>query len=145
MRNSTGSLGFQQLGFDVIVSVMEGHLNLIAAWIGFLAGVISGIVPGLLFHGEQWMGGYGSWPRRLTRLGHVSFFGIGFLNLAFALTVRSLGQDSGLALASGLFITGAVSMPLLCYLSAWKKPFRHLFFIPVLSLAGAIAITITKI
>ncbi len=124
---------------------MDGHLNLMAAWIGFLAGVISGIVPGLLFHGEQWMGGYGSWPRRLTRLGHISFFGIGFLNLAFALTVRSLGQESGLALASWLFITGAVSMPMLCYLSAWKKPFRHLFFIPVVSLGGAIAITLTKI
>lgn len=124
---------------------MDVQLNLVAAWIGFLAGVISGIVPGLLFHGEEWMGGYGSWRRRLTRLGHISFFGIGFINLAFALTARSLGLESGLALASGLFITGAVSMPLLCYLSAWKKPFRHLFFIPVVSLAGAIAITLTKI
>jgi uncharacterized membrane protein YagU involved in acid resistance len=124
---------------------VDAHLNLVAAWIGFLAGVISGIVPGLLFHGEEWMGGYGSWRRRLTRLGHISFFGIGFLNLAFALTARSLRLESGLAQASVLFITGAVSMPLLCYLSAWKKPFRHLFFIPVLSLAGAIAITLTKI
>jgi hypothetical protein len=124
---------------------VNAHLNLVAAWVGFLAGVISGIVPGLLFHGEEWMGGYGSWRRRLTRLGHISFFGIGFINLAFALTARSLGLENGLALASRLFITGAVSMPLLCYLSAWKKPFRHLFFIPVVSLAGAIAITLTKI
>ena len=124
---------------------MDVQLNLVAAWIGFLAGVVSGIVPGLLFHGEEWMGGYGSWRRRLTRLGHISFFGIGFLNLAFVLTVRSLGLKGGLALASGLFVTGAVSMPLLCYLSAWKKPFRHLFFIPVVSLAGAIAITLWKI
>jgi len=124
---------------------VDAHLNLVAAWIGFLAGVISGIVPGLLFHGEEWMGGYGSWRRRLTRLGHISFFGIGFLNLAFALSVRSLGLEGGLALASGLFITGAVSMPLLCYLSAWKKSFRHLFFIPVVSLAGAISITLWKI
>jgi hypothetical protein len=50
MRNSTGSLGFQQLGPDAILSVMDGHLNLMAAWIGFLAGVISGIVPGLFFN-----------------------------------------------------------------------------------------------
>jgi hypothetical protein len=37
------------------------------------------------------------------------------------------------------------AMPLLCYLSAWKRPFRHLFFIPVASLACAIAFTLTKI
>ncbi len=112
---------------------------------GFLAGVISGVLPGLLFHQEEWMGGYGSWQRRLMRLGHISFFGIGFLNLAFALTARSFGLQGSLALASGLFITGAVSMPLLCYLSAWKKMFRHLFFIPVVSLAGAITLTLWKI
>jgi hypothetical protein len=29
------------------------------------------------------------------------------------------------------FLTGAASMPACCFLSAWKKPFRHLFFIPV--------------
>lgn len=124
---------------------VDAQLNLLAAWIGFLAGVVSGVVPGLFFHGEDWMGGYGSWRRRLTRLGHVSFFGIGFLNLGFALTVRSLGLEGGLAAASALFITGAASMPLLCYLSAWKKPFRHLFFIPVLSLACAVALTLWRI
>jgi hypothetical protein len=124
---------------------VNGDLNLVAAWVGFLAGVVSGIVPGLLFHGEEWMGGYGSWRRRLTRLGHVSFFGIGFLNLGFGLTVRALDLEGGLAMASALFITGAVTMPLLCYLSAWKKPFRHLFFIPVVSLAGGITITLWKI
>jgi hypothetical protein len=120
-------------------------LNLVAAWIGFLAGVVSGIIPGLLFHGEKWMGGYGSWQRRLTRLAHISFFGVGFLNLAFALTARSLGMKDGFAVTSALFITGAVTMPLLCYLSAWKPLFRHLFFIPVVSLGGAITMTLIRI
>jgi hypothetical protein len=30
-------------------------------------------------------------------------------------------------------------MPLVCYLAAWKKPLRHLFPVPVLSLLGAVA------
>jgi hypothetical protein len=124
---------------------VTGEWNIVAAWMGFLAGVVSGVVPGLLFHREEWMGGYGSWPRRLTRLGHVSFFGIGFLNLGFGLTVRALGVEDGVSAASALFITGAVTMPLLCYLSAWRKPFRHLFFIPVVSLAGGAAITLWRI
>ena len=41
--------------------------------------------------------------------------------------------------APWLFVAGAVSMPTVCFLSAWRKPLRHLFFIPVLSLIGAAA------
>jgi len=32
-----------------------------------------------------------------------------------------------------LFIIGEITMPIVCYLAAIKKLFRHLFFIPVLS------------
>ena len=51
-------------------------INLLAAWVGCLCGILAGIIPGLMFRRETWMGGYASWPRRLTRLGHISFFGI---------------------------------------------------------------------
>jgi hypothetical protein len=30
--------------------------------------------------------------------------------------------------ASPLFIVGAVAMSSVCYLAAWRKPMRHLFF-----------------
>ena len=30
-------------------------------------------------------------------------------------------------------------MPLVCYLSAWRKPFRHLFFIPAGSVILGVA------
>lgn len=121
---------------------MEANLNLLAAWIGILLGLTSGIVPGLLFHNKDWMGGYGSWRRRLTRLGHISFFGIAALNLGYFLTIQSLPAQPGSTLASVLFVVGAVSMPSICYLSAWKKMFRHLFFIPVSSLILATLITL---
>jgi hypothetical protein len=91
------------------------------------------------------MGGYASWERRLTRLGHISFFGLGFINLAFGLTMRSMGITEGLYWPSLLFIVGAISMPTVCYLCAWKPPIRHLFFIPVLSLIIATIITLQKI
>ena len=124
---------------------MSADVNFVAAWIGILLGLVSGIIPGLLFHSEKWMGGYGSWRRRLTRLGHISFFGIGFLNLGFALSVRAYNIEGDLSLASALFIAGAISMPAICYLSAWKDVFRHLFFIPVLSLITATLLTLTKV
>lgn len=108
-------------------------LNLYAAWIGILLGAIMGAVQGMFFHKESWLGGYGTWARRMTRLGHISFFGIAFINLAFYLTVKSMDFASEMTIPSILFIIGAIGMPLICYLSAFIKGFRHLFFIPTLS------------
>ena len=120
-------------------------LNLYTAWTCFLLGALAGAVPGLFFQGEQWLGGYGSWRRRLIRLGHISFFGIGALNLAFWVTCRLLGHESGLALPSVLLVVGAITMPLVCYLSAWKSFFRHIFFIPAGSVTIACLIIFWKI
>lgn len=119
-------------------------LNLWAAWIGILLGLASGTIQGLFFDREDWLGGYGSWPRRLMRLGHISFFGIAFLNLAYANTVWLLGPASHVPLASMLLVAGAILMPLVCYLAAWRKPLRHFFALPVLSLLGAALAFITR-
>ena len=114
------------------------EINLYAAWIGMLLGGIMGAIQGLFFHQEEWLGGYGSWIRRMMRLGHISFFGIAFINIAFALTANVLGFEQDIYIPSILFIIGAVGMPLICYLSAFKKAFRHLLFIPALSIIGGI-------
>lgn len=114
-------------------------LNLIGGWVGMLAGVVSGAAIGLFFHREDWMGGYESYRRRLTRLGHISFFGLGFLNLLFATTAGGLFlSGTFLLLASWALIAGAITMPLCCFLSAWRKPWRHLFPVPVLSVTTGI-------
>lgn len=117
--------------------------NLLAGWIGFLLGFAAGAVPGLFFAGEAWLGGYGSWRRRLVRLAHVSFFGLGFLNVLFALSVWHLGLPADaprLAWASLLLVCGLGAMPAVCYLSAWRRGFRHLFFIPVTCAAVGVAL-----
>ena len=112
-------------------------INITAAWIGFLLGAISGAIPGLFFHKTDWLGGYTSWPRRLIRLAHIAFFGIGFLNLALGLTSHTLGITA--PIASRLMIVSAVTMPTVCYASAFNPVFRHLFFIP----AGSVLLAIT--
>ena len=86
-------------------------INIGAAWIGFLLGGVAGAVPGLFFYDKEWLGGYASWRRRMIRLGHIAFFGLGFLNLGFGLTCRSLALESGVGLASALLIVGAIAMP----------------------------------
>ena len=103
-------------------------INITAAWIGFLLGGMSGAIPGLFFHRATWLGGYTSWPRRLIRLAHISFFGIGFLNLGLGLTGMATGFTS--TASSTLMLIGAVTMPAVCYAAAWRPTFRHLFFIP---------------
>lgn len=110
---------------------MTGDLNILAAWLGILCGVLTGIVSGLLFHREDWLGGYGSWRRRLMRLGHVSFFGIAFLNLAFAWTASRPGWLLPWPAPSAALALAQVLMPLICFFAAWRRPMRHLFFLPV--------------
>lgn len=104
--------------------------NLLAGWIGFLAGAATGALIGLFFHREDWLGGYGSYPRRLLRLGHIACFGLGLINILFALTAVHLSPGPAARAASVLLIVGMITMPLTCFLTAWRKPFRHAFFIP---------------
>jgi hypothetical protein len=110
------------------------QLNLVAGWLGMAAGVISGAIGGLFFHQERWLGGYGSFPRRMVRLGHIAWFGLGFINLLFALTAGALAVSHPVnPIASAAFVVGLATMPLCCYLTAWKKRFRQLFPVPVLA------------
>ena len=64
------------------------HVNLVMAWIWILLGFLSGSVLGLFFARENWLGGYASFKRRLYRLAHISFFGLGLANLAFYFTAQ---------------------------------------------------------
>lgn len=122
------------------------NTNIQAAWLAILMGMIGGAIQGLFFHDENWLGGYGSWTRRLMRLGHISFFGLALLNLAFAFTVQQLQmKEPEISWTSLLMLIGLVSMPLVCYLSAFQKKCRHLFIIPVGSLVSAVAIFVYQI
>lgn len=121
------------------------QLHMMAGWGGILLGALSGVVMGLFFHRENWAGGYGSFRRRMMRLGHISFFGLGFLNLLFGLSLQVLHLPVvNLQVASVGFLSGALTMPLICLLSAWKERFRHLFFIPVLGVLAGIIPTVSR-
>src|SRR5881628_2471904 len=109
------------------------EVNLLAAWAGILLGFASGLVFGLCFHREEWLGGYGSFKRRLYRLGHISFFGLAVVNFMFYLTGRTFLHPSPLAqVASAAFVVGAVTMPACCFATAHIPKARALFGIPVL-------------
>lgn len=113
---------------------MSIQLHLFAGWSGMLLGVLSGAGIGLFFARDDWMGGYGSFRRRLMRLGHIAFFGIGFLNILYAVSLPYVRlPELGRFLASLGFLVSFCTMSPICFLTAWRKPFRHLFPIPVIA------------
>ena len=98
---------------------MKSNPNLILAWLWILLGFTSGMALGMFFHGENWLGGDASFKRRMYRLGHISFFGLGAVNLLFCLTVQNFSLSGSLIhLASLAFIIGAVAMPVCCVVMA---------------------------
>jgi hypothetical protein len=104
-------------------------------WVAILVGFVSGMLLGLGFQRDDFLGGYGSLRRRMLRLGHVALIALGILNLEFARTLPSLRlPPTWLAVASAAMIAGAVTMPLCCALMAWRRTFRPLFAVPVTSL-----------
>lgn len=104
-------------------------------WMWVLVGFASGFLLGLGFQREEWLGGYASARRRMLRLGHISFLGLGFVNLFFAFSSAHMRlPPPSLALASWMLVLGGVTMPLCCGLMAWRRATYPLFGLPVASL-----------
>lgn len=122
-------------------------LNRAVAWVSLVFGAISGLVFGLWSFGgpvevPAWLDDYGDVSRRLARLGHISFFGLGILNL---LLMRELPrcalreQVKRTALIAMNF--GNVFLPLTLFAAAIYHPMKYALGLPGLSVALALAIT----
>jgi hypothetical protein len=125
--------------------MQSAYSNLILAWVWILLGFLSGLILGLFFRREDWLGGYSSFKRRMYRLGHISFFGLGTVNLLFYLTVRDHPFGGPLPAASLAFVVGAISMPICCLIMAHFPKAHLLFSIPVVSLVFAATLTIVAL
>jgi len=80
-----------------------------------------------------------------VRLAHISFFGLGILNLCLLWTFHHTGITTGIQWPSNLMVIGAITMPLVCYLSAWKMACRYLFPIPAGSVFLAILLVLWRL
>jgi hypothetical protein len=115
--------------------------NWFAGWGMALAGVVSGALLGMWFHRDDFLGGYTSFRRRILRLGHIALVALGAINVLYSYSPPPCTGGAAAAsatAASALFVVGGISMPLVCFLTAWRQSLRRLFPIPVAALVAAI-------
>ena len=117
--------------------------NWFAGWSLVLAAFLSGAWVGLFFHRDTFWGGYGSFRRRIVRLGHIALAELGILNVVFALSPWPEPGEGIAWAASACFVVGGLLMPLVCFLTGWRDGWRKWFAVPVASLILAVVLTLT--
>jgi len=139
-----------------IASVEEDHptsprplwpWNRRIGWLSTCLGAGSGLIMGLWsFDGPLpipgWLGEYDQTARRLARLGHIAFFGLGILNLLVAGELRrsSLGSR-GRQVASWAMNFGNVFLPLTLFAAAAYRPLKYLMSAPAVAVFLALTVT----
>jgi hypothetical protein len=123
-----------------------GRWNRIIAWSGFCVGAASGMIMGLwAFDGPisppVGFVDYGETSRRLMRLGHIAFFGIGYLNLLLAGELPSLGLgQAGKRTAARSMNIANIVLPLTLMAAAAYPPLKYLLPVPATSALAALCL-----
>ncbi len=117
--------------------------NAIFGWALILASILSGLVMGIRFQREEWLGGYSSLPRRMVRLAHIAMAALGMLNVLYASSTRQLALSPELlSVASVSFMAGGVLMPLACLWLAIRRRNYAFFSLPIMALLTGVALTL---
>jgi hypothetical protein len=120
--------------------------NRAVGWASLAVGVATGLVMGLWsFDGPlptpAWLGQYGDTSRRLARLGHIAFIGLGILNIQLAreLTMSTLGEG-GRRVASLAMNLGNVLLPLTLFAAAAWRPAKYAMGLPATAVFVALCL-----
>ena len=117
--------------------------NELFGWISVLGGLVMGLVMGIKFQREEWLGGYGAFPRRMVRLAHVALVALGMINIQFAQSAARLHLGPQVeSVASLAFIAAAVLMPACCLLLAARRKHFEIFAAPIVCLATGLILTV---
>lgn len=111
-------------------------------WVSLTVGAGTGLVLGLWsFDGPMtvpaWIGEYGDTSRRMVRLGHIAFFGLGILNILLASELPRL-SDRARRIASPAMNFGNAFLPLTLFAAAAYPPLKYLMPIPALAVFVAL-------
>jgi hypothetical protein len=117
-------------------------MNWYVGWGLILTAFLTGALLGLFFYREDFLGGYASFRRRILRLGHIALAALGMINILYSLSPLASEPSLRTRVASLGFLIGGVTMPAVCFLTAWRVGFRHWFFVPVSALVIAVLQTL---
>jgi hypothetical protein len=116
-------------------------------WASTCLGAASGLIMGLWsfdgpFPVPGWLGEYDQTARRLARLGHIAFFGLGILNVLVAAELRRPSLDAlGRRIASWAMNFGNIFLPLTLFAAAAYRPLKYFMSAPALAVFVALALT----
>lgn len=120
--------------------------NRVVGWCSLAAGAITGLVLGLWsFDGPvpvpEVLGAYDQTGRRLARLGHIAFFGLGILNILLATELLELRlTDGARRLASRAMNFGNIFLPLTLFAAALFRPLKYAMSLPATAVAIAMVV-----
>jgi hypothetical protein len=124
-----------------------GEWNRRVGWVSMCVGIGTGLIMGLWsFYGPlevpAWLGAYDQTPRRLARLGHIAFLGLGILNLLLAGTLNHLALGPrGRRAASWAMNFGNIFLPLTLFAAAAYAPLMYVMSVPALAVFAALLLT----
>jgi hypothetical protein len=120
--------------------------NRAVGWASLAIGVATGLVMGLWsFDGPlptpAWLGEYGETSRRLARLGHIAFIGLGILNILLAreLAMSALGERAR-RVASVAMNLGNVLLPVTLFAAAAWRPAKYVMGLPATAVFVALCL-----
>ncbi len=108
-------------------------------------GVGVGLIMGLWSFGgpmavPEWLGDYDDVSRRMARLGHIAFIGLGILNVLMARESSGGGpQLRRIALICMNF--GNIALPITLWAAAVYHPLKYLMPVPAMSVLVALSLT----
>jgi hypothetical protein len=121
-------------------------MNRSVAWTSMAVGIATGLVMGLWsFDGPvpvpAWLGEYGDTPRRLARLGHIAFLGLGILNLLLDHELPRSGLGArGKRAAAWAMNLGNIALPMGLFAAAAWAPAKYALSIPATAVFVALTL-----
>ena len=110
-------------------------------------GVGTGLLMGMWsFDGPmpvpEWLGAYGDVSRRLARLGHIAFLGLGIIDVLLARELPRLALSAAMRrTASVAMILGNALLPPALFAAAACRPCKFLLPVPAIAVFVAVVLT----
>lgn len=138
-----GSSPPKSRGVSKVHSAPVFRLNRVIGWTSLMMGALMGLILGLWsFDGPlpspAWIGGYGDVSRRLLRLAHIAFFGLGILNLLMTNEARRWQGLTPSPVIAALMNIGNLLLPVTLIAAAAFPPFKYLLPVPALCIFAAL-------